>query len=161
MAPIIRSDPQFVTFTGTSFNKVVNSGFTTEEFQSQKGKPDADARLSPMPKAGVVDKIFPNPQKASDRQRLQAPTNPAETQAVAQEEVRLTHFFIRAALKRTRGKLNEMMRRGFASRRERLGERAKQMDASFQRLDKMAEQLEFFDELAQGVLNRVLANQKG
>jgi hypothetical protein len=161
MAPIIRSDPQFVSFTGTSFSKVQNAGFTSEEFKSQKGKPDADARLNPMPKAGVIDKILPNPQKASDRARLDAPLNPLQGQAAAQEEVRLTHFFIRSALTRTRGKLNEMMRKGFASRRERLGERAKQMDASFQRLDKMAEQLEFFDDLAQGVLNRVLANQKG
>lgn len=161
MAPIIRSDPQFVSFTGTSFSKVVNSGFTAEEFKSQKGAPDADARLNPLPKSGVVDRIFPNHQKTSDRQRLLAPTNPGETQAAAQEEVRLTHFFVRSALKRTRGKLNDMMRKGFGSRRERLGERAKQMEASFQRLDKMAEQLEFFDDLAQGVLNRVLANQKG
>jgi hypothetical protein len=161
MAPIIRSDPQFVSFTGTSFSKVTNAGFTQEEFKSQAGKPDPDARLNPLPKAGVVDKIFPNPNKTSDRQRLLAPANPMESQAATQEEVRLTHFFIRSALKRTRGKLNDMMRKGFSSRRERLGDRAKQMDASFQRLDKMAEQLEFFDELAQGVLNRVLANQKG
>jgi hypothetical protein len=161
VAPIIRSDPQFVSFTGTSFNKVVNSGFTAEEFKSQKGSPDGDARLNPLPKAGVVDKIFPNPQKASDRARLNAPVNPLEGQAAAQEDVRLTHFFVRNALKRTRGKLNDMMRKGFSSRREKLGERAKQMEASFTRLDKMAEQLEIFDDMAQQVLNRVLANQKG
>ena len=161
MAPIIRSDPQFVSFTNTSFNKVSNSGFTAEEFKSQKGQPDADARLNPLPKAGVVDKIFPNPNKTSDRQRLNAPLNPLQAQAATQEEVRLTHFFVRSALQRSRGKLNDMLRKGFAGRRERLGDRAKQMEASFARIDKMSEQLEFFDDLAQTVLNRVLSNQKG
>src|ERR1700712_5010622 len=118
MAPIIRSDPQFVSFTGTSFGKVMNSGFTNEEFKSQKGKPDGDARLNPLPKAGVVDKIYPNPAKTSDRSRLDVPANPLESTAAAQEEVRLTQFYIRSALKRTRGKLNEMMRRGFSGRKE-------------------------------------------
>jgi len=157
----IGSERQFVSFANTSLNKITNSGFTTEEFKSQAGRPDADARLNPLPKAGVVDKIFPNHNKASDRTRLGAPVNPLAGQAAAQEEVRLTHFFIRSALKKTRSRFNEMLRRGFSGRREKLGDRAKQMEASFGRLDKMAEQLEFFDDLAQGVLNRVLSNQKG
>ncbi len=157
----IGSERQFVSFANTSLSKITNSGFTPEEFKSQKGRPDPDLRLNPMPRAGVVDKIFPNHNKASDRTRLGAPMNPLETQAAAQEEVRLTHFFIRSALKKTRSRFNEMLRRGFSGRKDKLGERAKQMEASFGRIDKMAEQLEFFDDLAQGVLNRVLANQKG
>jgi hypothetical protein len=157
----IGSERQFVSFAGTSLNKITNSGFTNEEFKSQAGRPDADARLNPLPRAGVVDRIFPNHNKASDRTRLGAPVNPLESQAAAQEEVRLTHFFIRSALKRTRSRFNEMLRRGFSGRKDKLGERAKQMEASFGRLDKMSEQLEYYDNLAQGVLTRVLSNQKG
>ena len=160
MPPIIRSEPQFVKFMGQSLDKISNSGYTAEEFKFSKGRADPDARLNPMPKAGVVDKIFPNPNKASDRNRLEVPV-PTGGERAVQEEVRLTQFFIRAALKRTRGKFNEFLRKGFSGRRDKLGERARQMEASFQRLDKMAETLEYYDELASGVLNRVLSHQKG
>lgn len=158
---VIRTEQQFVKFMGSSPAKVANSGFTAEEFKSSRGRADPDARLNPMPQAGVVDAIFPNPRHTSDRGRLGAPDAP-EVVAAAQEEVRLHQFFVRSALKRARGKLNGHVRRVVEQRRERFGEtRAKQMDASFNRLDKMAETLEFYDNMAAAVLNRVLSHQKG
>lgn len=158
---VIRTEQQFVKFMGSSPGKVANAGFTNEEFASSKGKADGDARLNPMPELGVVDVLYPNPRKASDRGRLEQPTGP-EQNAAAQEEVRLTQFFVRSALKRAKGKLNQFVRKGLSQRRDKLGDqRAKQMDASFGRLDKMADTLEFYDDLASSVLHRVLSHQKG
>jgi hypothetical protein len=158
---VIRTEQQFVKFMGSSPTKVANSGFTSEEFTSTRGKADPDMRLNPMPALGVVDAMNPNPRKASDRARLEQPESP-EAGAAAEDNVRLTQFFVRSALKRARGKLNQFVRKGLAQRRGQLGDqRAKQMDASFSRLDKMAETLEFYDDLASGVLHRVLSHQKG
>lgn len=160
MAPI-RTEQQFVKFLGSSPGKVANSGFTNEEFAISKGRADSDIRLNPMANAEVVDIINPNPRKASDRSRLDAPLAQVGETA-AQEQVRLTHFFVRSALKRARGRLNEYVRRSFGQRREKLGEqRSKQMEASFARIDRMADTLEFYDEMASSVLNRVLSHQKG
>ena len=158
---IIRTEQQFVKFMGSSPGKVAQSGFTNEEFAISKGRADPDARLNPMPEAGVIDIINPNPRKASDRARLDAPQTLGGEQAAA-DQVRLTHFFVRAALKRARGRLNEYIRRSFGQRRDKLGEqRSKQMETSFARIDRMADTLEFYDEMAASVLNRVLSHQKG
>ena len=157
----IRTEQQFIKFMGSSPGKVADSGYTSEEFSSSRGKADPDVRLNPMPALGVVDAMNPNPRKASDRARLEQPMSP-EQGAAAENDVRLNQFFVRSALQRAKGKLNQFIRKGLTGRREKLGDqRAKQMDASFARLDKMAETLEFYDDLASGVLHRVLSHQKG
>jgi hypothetical protein len=159
---IIRTEQQFVKFLGSSPNKVAQSGFTNEEFAISKGRADPDSRLNPMADAKVIDIINPNPRKASDRARLHEPVAQHQGAAAAQEQVRLTHFFVRSALKRARGRLNEFVRRSFSQRREKLGEqRSKQMEASFARIDRMADTLQEYDEMAASVLNRVLSHQKG
>lgn len=158
---IIRTEQQFVKFMGSSPGKVANAGFTNEEFAISKGRADPDARLNPLADAKVIDIINPNPRKASDRSRLDEPLQQG-AQAAAQEQVRLNHFFVRSALKRSKGRLNELVRRSFSQRKDKLGDqRSKQMEASFARIDRMAETLQEYDDMAATVLNRVLSHQKG
>jgi|GEM_PF-6019501 len=155
----IRSDKQFVNFFGSDSTQVANSGYTKEELQLTKGSPDKDVRLNPMPELGVVDSIFPNPRKTSDRQRIEEPV--LGNLKNAEDQVRLTQFFIRSALKRQKGQLGKRLRQFLTQRRGQFGDRAQQMEASFERVDRMVDLLEFYSEMADNVLHRVISQQKG
>lgn len=154
---IVPTYKKFVDF-GFNTQTVDSPGLTSEELKS-KTRPDKNPMLGPLADMRVIDNISPNPNKASDRYRIE---EPAVRTPGGEDQTRLTLFYVRSALDRLRkNRMRELMKKSLKARREKYGDRAPQMEASLARVDTMADTLSRYAQMAESVLGRVLSQQKG